>query len=98
MPHPEKCIVKEGYFPDTAINFHHPVALVNIDADLYLPTRAALDFFYPKLSPGGVIMVHDYNFMWSGVIKAVNEFVMTIPENLVILPDQDGTAMIVRNK
>jgi hypothetical protein len=25
---------------------------------------AALDFFYPRMSPGGLIMVHDYSSGW----------------------------------
>ena len=31
-------------------------------------------------------------------MKAVNEFMKTIPESLVLLPDRDGTVMIIRNK
>ncbi len=91
-------IIHQGYFPDTASGFSQPIALANLDADLYIPTKAALELFYPSLSPGGVIMVHDYNTRWPGVMKAVDEFVTTIPECLVMMPDQDGTAMIIRNK
>ncbi len=88
-----------GYFPETAsIVSDVRFALVNIDADLYRPTRAGLEFFYPRLSPGGVLLVHDYNPKWEGVITAVNDFMKTIPESLVILPDMYGTAMIIRNK
>ncbi len=91
-------IIHQGHFPESARNFHEPVALVNMDADLYNPTKAGLEFFYPLLSPGGVIMVHDFNHKWPGIIKAVNDFVKTIPENLVLLSDINGTAMIIRNK
>jgi O-methyltransferase len=72
-------------------------ALVNLDADLYLPTKAGLEFFYPLLSPGGVIIVHDYTHKWPGIKKAVDEFVATIPESLVMVPDMDGSVMIIRN-
>lgn len=88
-----------GYFPASAAGvFHERFALVNIDADLYNPTRAGLEFFYPRLSPGGVILVHDYNFKWEGVIKAVDDFCKTIPENPVVLADRECTVMIIRNK
>ena len=90
-------IVHQGYFPETAAGFRGPVALVNIDADLYNPTRAALELFYPHLSPGGMIMVHDYNHKWPGIIKAVDDFVQTIPENIVSLADISGTVMIVKS-
>jgi O-methyltransferase len=70
------------------------LALVNLDADLYAPTKAGLEYFYPLLSPGGVIIIHDYNFKWPGIKKAVDEFVSTVPETLVLVPDMEGSALI----
>ena len=35
-------------------------ALVHLDCDLYAPMRAGLEFFYPKLVPGGFMIIHDY--------------------------------------
>ena len=40
----------------------------------------------------------DYNNKWPGLVRAVDEFVNTIPENLVLFPDRDSTVMIIRNK
>ncbi len=91
-------IIYKGLLPETAAGFHSKVALVNMDLDLYNPTRAGLEIYYPLLSPGGVIMIHDYNNKWPGLIRAVDEFVKSIPENLVHFPDRDGTVMIIRNK
>lgn len=88
-----------GTFPATADSLkENTFSLVNIDADLYNPTRAGLEFFYPRMTPGGVIMIHDYNYKWPGVIKAVDEFTAGIPEVPVLIPDIDGTIMIIRNK
>lgn len=90
---------RPGYFPDTAKGLENEIfSLVNLDADLYLPTRAALEFFYPRLSPGGAILVHDYNSDWPGILKAVDEFCLTIPESPVLIPDLEGTVMIIRNR
>ena len=89
--------VNAGYFPQSACAFNEPVALVNIDVDLYIPTRAGLEFFYPRLSPGGIILIHDYNYKWPGVIRAVDEFIRSIPEMPVFIPDKHGTVMIIRN-
>jgi len=95
----DRFVIHQGYFPDTTTGFRdEKFALVNIDADLYNPTRAGLDFFYPRLSPGGVLLIHDYNPKWEGVMKAVDDFLASIPENPDILPDMDGTVMIIRNK
>jgi O-methyltransferase len=88
-----------GYFPDTVHGMEEEsFALVNLDMDLYLPTKAALEFFYPRLSPGGVILIHDYNPKWEGICKAVDEFTGTLPESLILVPDIDGTCMIIKNK
>ncbi|MCX6284987.1 MAG: class I SAM-dependent methyltransferase [Bacteroidetes bacterium] len=91
--------VQPGYFPGSALKLvQERFALVNIDADLYNPTRAGLEFFYPRLSPGGVILVHDYNYQWEGVLRAVDDFCKTIPESMVIIPDRETTVMIIRRK
>ncbi len=95
----EKIKVHPGYFPESAAGLENVTfALVNLDADLYNPTKAGLEFFYSRLSPGGVIFIHDYNHKWEGLVKAVNEFALTIPEELVLVPDLDSTVMIVKNK
>lgn len=94
----ENVIFKPGLFPETASGLENEkFALVHLDADLYAPTLAALKFFYPRLFNGGVIIIHDYNHNWDGIPKAVAEFITTIPESLIELPDWQGSAMIVKN-
>lgn len=91
----DKFIFHKGYFPDTAENAtNEKFALVNMDADLYNPTKAGLKFFYPRLSPGGAIIVHDYNPDWPGIMKAVDDFALTIPEPIVPLTDADSSVML----
>jgi O-methyltransferase len=95
----DRALFYKGHFPETTVGMKdEKFALVNIDADLYRPTLSALSFFYPRLSPGGVLLIHDYNVKWTGVMHAVDEFCATIPEEPVILPDMECTAMIIRNK
>ncbi|MFX0195107.1 MAG: TylF/MycF/NovP-related O-methyltransferase [Candidatus Hodarchaeota archaeon] len=51
-------------------------SFVHIDLDLYGPVRDALNFFFPRLSCPGFIVVDDYGSRkWPGVLKAVEEFV-----------------------
>jgi len=91
--------IHPGYFPETAVCVNdEQFALVNIDVDLYQPTLAALTFFYPRLSPGGIIFIHDHNHKWEGIKKALAEFNRTIPETMVMVADLEGTAMIIKNK
>jgi O-methyltransferase len=94
----DNLIFKVGFFPDTANDLDHETfSFVNIDADLYAPTIAALRFFYPRLSAGGVLLVHDYNHNWDGIPKAINEFIKTIPESLIEISDGFGSVMIIKN-
>lgn len=76
MPHPENCIIRQGYFPDTTIGLdEEQYAFVNIDVDLYKPILAGLEYFWPKMVKGGYIFVHDYfSFSYAGTRKAINEF------------------------
>jgi O-methyltransferase len=95
----QNLVIVPGYFPETVQPcLHEHFAMVHLDLDLYKPTQAALQFFYPRLSPGGVILIHDYNEKWDGIRKAVDEFVATVPECPVFVPDLEGTCMIVKNR
>ena len=95
----ENIVFHEGYFTDTCEQVKDiQFALVNLDLDLYIPTKAALEFFYPRLSPGGVMIIHDYNPKWEGICRAVDEFLKGKPEPLIVIPDTDGSVMIVRHQ
>lgn len=89
----------KGYFPETAKELKEDkFSFVHLDADLYKPTIDALNYFYPKLSPGGVIIIHDYNHTWDGIRLALDEFMATIPESLIEITDWQGSAMIIKNQ
>jgi O-methyltransferase len=105
MPHGEQVVVKKGYFP-AVLGTPQPqpqeaeerFALVSIDADLYAPTLAGLNYFYPRLNPGGLIILHDYNNRrFEGVRKAADKFEAEQGTlSLVPLCDLHGTASIIR--
>ncbi|NQW27215.1 MAG: class I SAM-dependent methyltransferase [Flammeovirgaceae bacterium] len=94
----ENIIFREGYFPETTFGLENQLfALVHLDADLYVPTLEALNFFYPRLSGEGVIIIHDYNHNWDGIPLAVNDFIDKIPESLIAITDWQGSVMIIKN-
>jgi len=96
----EKAHIKfhPGHFPESTEGIEEKAyALVNMDVDLYNPTLEGLKYFYPRLSPGGVIIIHDYTSKWEGLVKAVDEFTETIPESIVQVPDMESSVVIVRN-
>lgn len=70
-------------------------AFVHLDADIYEPTVTGLRFFYPRMSQGGIIVVHDYN-AWLGARTAVKEFFADKPEVPLPMPDKSGSVVIVK--
>ncbi len=65
--------------------------LVHIDVDLYQPTKDSLDFFYTRMSAGGVIVLDDYgSTICPGAYKAVNEFMHNKKEYVLNLPTGQG--------
>jgi O-methyltransferase len=55
MPFPDQCVWRIGCFPDTVMpeEENEKFVFVSIDINLYQPTRAALEFFYPRMQEGG---------------------------------------------
>ena len=89
----------QGFFPDTAAQLPPDgrYCLVHIDCDLYAPILSALEYFYPRMVPGGFLIVHDYGSMeWDGAEKAVDVFFADKPECIVPLPDSAGSVVIRR--
>lgn len=87
----------QGRFPESIPpeTYDERFCLAHIDCDLYEPAKAGLEFFYPRLTPGGLLIVHDYaNAYWPGIRRAVEEYCREIPERPVVLGDKSGTAMI----
>lgn len=50
MPYKEQCIIRKGYFPDTACGLEKTYAFVNIDVDLYKPILAGLEYFWSRMA------------------------------------------------
>jgi O-methyltransferase len=82
-----------GIFPQSAKGMDGVrFSLVHLDADLYSSTVAGLEFFYPRMVPGGIIITHDYSTL-PGVARAFAEFLKEKPETVIELPTTQ--AMIV---
>ena len=87
----------KGFFPETFTSelLKERFAFVHLDADLYEPMLAGLRKFYPLLSPGGIIVAHDYN-AWIGSRKAVDEFCAEIGIIPIPMPDKSGSCVILK--
>lgn len=51
----------------------NPIAVLRLDGDWYESTRICLDFLYPLVSVGGVVILDDF-YCWQGCAKAAEEF------------------------
>lgn len=49
------------------------IALLRLDTDWYESTRHEMEYLFPRLSKGGVLIVDDYGH-WQGARKAVDEY------------------------
>jgi O-methyltransferase len=84
----------KGRFPDTAGPLTDKTfSFVHFDVDLYESTLACLEFFYPRMMIGGVMLSHDYSLL-AGVRKAVDEFLAERSERPIELPSTQ--CMIVK--
>jgi hypothetical protein len=86
-----------GRFPQSVPAHLHErrFCLVHIDCDLYEPAKAGFEFFFPRLSPGGLLVIHDYaNPYWPGIKRAADDYCAGISERLLVFGDKSGTAMI----
>lgn len=97
MPYADKCVVKKGFFPKTFNEDNKRFCFVSLDADLYNPILSGLDIFYPRLSEGGYIMVHDYNTIaFSGAKEAVRDYCDSRNISYVPIPDIAGSIVITK--
>jgi hypothetical protein len=93
LPHPERAIIKKGYFPQTAVGLDETFCFVNLDFDLYQPILAGLEYFYPHMVKGGIIIVHDYfSEVYKGVKQAIFEFDKKI-NGIKLFPIGDGISI-----
>lgn len=84
----------KGWIPDIFNQIEDlEYCYVNIDVDLYEPTKNSIEYFWPKIVPGGVLICDDYgSYKTIGARKAMNDFFGQ--ENLLELPT--GQAIIYK--
>jgi O-methyltransferase len=79
----------EETLPDSA---PPELALLRLDTDWYESTRHELEHLYPRLCPGGVLIVDDYGY-WEGARRAVDEYFSGAPAP-ILLTRIDYTARV----
>jgi O-methyltransferase len=91
MPFPNAILVR-GRVPDTLKNQPiKKVCYLMLDMNIMVPERAALEHFWDKIVPGGIVLFDDYG--WSGYIaqkKAHDAFAASKGVEILNLPTGQG--------
>ncbi len=85
----DKLIYHVGYIPESLLSKESPKSIVYMHVDLNAakPTLAALEFFFPKLVRGGVILFDDYGQeAYNETKKVIDIFFSDKPGLILKLP------------
>jgi O-methyltransferase len=75
----------KGVFPESAEGMKDVrFSFVHLDVDLYKSTYEALEFFYPRMTAGGILISHDY-VSSQGVTQSFADFFKDKPETPIEL-------------
>lgn len=65
------------------------IAMLRLDTDWFASTAHELEHLYPRLAPGGVLILDDYGY-WDGARRAVDEFLERSGEPLLLIRLSEG--------
>jgi len=89
----------QGWFPESFQEYESlKLRFIHIDLDLYRPTKEALETLWPRLAPGGVMILHDYGCtLFPGIKKAVDEFFTPLGITPIPMGDMQESAVIIKS-
>ena len=92
-----KLVISQGWVPQVLEQLPEQVwSFVHLDVDLYEPTLGGLEYFYPRLSAGGIIITDDYGTpRYPGARKAWEKFCTA--GNIPYSVFETGQAAIIRS-
>jgi hypothetical protein len=85
-------IVVQGVIPEVlpALDIG-PVAFLHIDMNCAYPERAALEFFWNRLSPGAIVLLDDYAYFGHDQqTSAIDSTALALGANILSLPTGQG--------
>ncbi|TFI23232.1 MULTISPECIES: TylF/MycF/NovP-related O-methyltransferase [Streptomyces] len=91
VPYPgERVHYVQGMVEDTVPQqAPEQISILRLDTDWYASTKHELEFLYPRLVSGGVLLIDDYGY-WQGSRQAVDEFLEKTGERLLMLRMDEG--------
>lgn len=90
-PYPRAHLVR-GTVPETLTSVPiDRVAYLSIDMNIVLPERAAIEYFWPKLVPGGIVVLDDYGWLPHVAQKrALDDFATSVGTEIMVCPTGQG--------
>ncbi len=95
----------DGIFPGTFLKYvggffqGTQFSLVHLDADLYESTKAGIEIFWPRLIPGGIMILDDWlSSGCPGVLKAVADYFCGGQRNAVFKQEAPHQLVIIKEK
>lgn len=90
-PYPRARLVR-GLVPDTLTSVEiERVAYLSIDMNIAYPERKAIEYFWPKLSPGGLVVLDDYAFArYEEQHETMDAFAASVGVSILTLPTGQG--------
>jgi len=88
--------IHTGFIPQTFSNLQvNKICWAHIDVDIYQSVRDCIQYIYPKLTPGGMMIFDDYGFpSCPGARRAVDEAFAGLPEVPICLPT--GQCLVIK--
>jgi hypothetical protein len=80
IPHKPRIILVDGHIEESVPRYldENPglrISLMHVDCDLYQPTKVAMQYLWPRVVRGGVVIFDDYGIRpWEGESTAVDEY------------------------
>jgi hypothetical protein len=89
-------VIHAGYIPQTfaGLEIEH-LAFAHVDVDLYQSVLDCVQFIYPRLVPGGIVVFDDYGFpSCTRAREATDNAFAKLPEKPIYLPT--GQAVVIK--
>jgi O-methyltransferase len=84
----------KGKVEDTIpANAPEQISILRLDTDWYESTRHELEHLWPRLVPGGVLLLDDYGW-WDGAKRAVDEWLAETNLPLLLLRMDEGRVAV----
>lgn len=91
------CVFHKGFMPGTFAEVANipQYSFVHVDVDIYPSVMACLEWFWPRMTPGGIMIFDDYGFFpyRYAAKQAIDDFFSEEPNPLIVLPTGQAIAI-----